>query len=96
MFPGTQQIPVEFSGGLNSKISSFKLQQPYLDTADNVRYNLQGQIDKRPGFTNISRNIQGGGLLDEGFEITTFRDELIVFDGENIYAYNQEEDVWIK
>ena len=95
MFPGTQQIPVEFSGGLNSKISSFKLQQPYLDTADNVRYNLQGQIDKRPGFTNISRNIQGGGLLDEGFEITTFRDELIVFDGENIYAYNQEEDVWI-
>lgn len=95
MFPGTQQIPVEFSGGLNSKVSSFKLQQPYLDTADNVRYNLQGQIDKRPGFTGISRNIQGGGLLDVGFEITTFRDELIVFDGESIYAYSQEEDVWI-
>lgn len=94
-FPGTSLIPYEFSGGLNAQIAEYKLDQPNLETAENIRMNQIGQIDKRPGFTSISDNIMGGGNITNGKEITVFNNELIEFDGEYIYSWQPEEQVWI-
>jgi hypothetical protein len=93
--PGTQILPIQFSGGLNSGVANFVLDQPYLDDAQNIVYNQIGQIDKRTGLTCISTNIQGGGNINAGFNITTFNNELCLFDGTNLYSYNKQNDTWI-
>src|ERR1700722_12152257 len=94
-FPGTIQIPIQFSGGLNSKIADFSIDQPFLDDAKNCVYNKIGQIDKRTGFTAIPTDIQGGGNIDNGVCLTTFNNELILMDGESLYSYQDREGTWI-
>jgi hypothetical protein len=94
-FPQTQVVPIQFSGGLNSKIASFTLDQPYLDACENGRYMLEGQIDKRPGFNLLSTNIQGGGNISAGSALTTFNGELLLLDGTNIYSYQSTDQTWI-
>src|ERR1017187_10073109 len=95
VFPGTTQLQLEFSGGLNSLISEFKLDQPNLQAANNAVYNQHGQIDKRTGFKYISTTILGGGNISNGSAITTFNNELLVMDGEKIYTYDSDNKVWI-
>jgi hypothetical protein len=94
-FPGTVQIPIQFSGGLNSKIAEFSLDQPYLQEAKNAVFNVAGQIDKRTGLSAISNKIQGGGNISAGHTLTTFNNELLLCDGTNLYSYQDEEEVWI-
>lgn len=94
-FQGTIQIPIAFSGGLNSKTAEFTLDQPNLQVAKNIVYNQIGQADKRTGFTAISNNIQGGGNISNGYTLTTFNDELILLDGTSMYSWQPEEKVWI-
>jgi hypothetical protein len=94
-FPSTQVIPIQFSGGLNSKIARFTLDQPYLDDCENGTYNLQGQIDKRAGFNLLSTSVQGGGNISAGAALTTFNGELVLLDGEAIYSWLPSEGVWV-
>ena len=94
-FPGTVSIPIQFTGGLNSKIAEFTLDQPNLTKAVNVRYNQFGQLDKRAGFGTLSTDINGGGNISKGYQLTTYNEELLLLDGTNLYSYQDEEEVWI-
>ena len=94
-FPQTTVVPIRFEGGLNSKIASFKLDQPFLETCENGTFNLDGQIDKRPGFGLLSTNVQGGGNISAGSALTTFNGELLLFDGARIYSYQSSNETWI-
>jgi hypothetical protein len=93
--PGITVVPITFSGGLNSGVAGFVLDQPFLEDAQNIVYNKVGQIDKRTGLSLLSTNIQGGGNIDAGFNITTFNNELCLFDGVSLYSYQEENDTWI-
>ena len=94
-FPGTQQIQLAFSGGLQSKVAKYSLDQPNLEDAENCTTTLAGQVQKRAGFTALSRNIQGGGVISAGSAIQVFGDELVVFDGRRLYTWDPDESVWI-
>lgn len=94
-FPGTQQLPYQFSGGLNSIIQEFSLDSPNLQNADNVVFNIEGQLDKRTGLTALSETVVGSASLSAGAAITVFNQELIVMDGQYIYTRDVENDVWI-
>ena len=94
-FPRTTVVPIQFSGGLNSKVSGFTLDQPYLTKCENGVFNLSGQIDKRTGFTSISTDIQGGGNISAGAALSTFNGELLLMDGKGVYSYQTETQTWI-
>lgn len=94
-FPGTTLAKYDFMGGLNSQLAEFQLDSPYLQNANNITFNQIGQIDKRTGFTKLSNNIMGGGNISSGKEITVYNGELIQFDGEYLYSWQPEEEVWI-
>jgi len=99
-FPGTSTLPLIFSGGLNSAVAEYSLDQPNLQTAENAVTAEFGQLDKRTGFVAQPRAIMGGGQISNGEKITTFNngggtDELILLDGATIYSYQEEEQVWI-
>jgi len=90
-----QQFPFVFSGGLNSKSDQFQLQSPQLLQADNVRFQLDGSISKRPGFVNLPNNIIGGGVISNGVACQSFNNELLAFDGTFVYSYSQTLNGWI-
>lgn len=94
-FPQTTTVPIRFEGGLNSKIAAFKLDQPYLDTCENGTFTLDGQIDKRPGFSLLSTDVQGGGNISAGAALTTFNGELLLFDGAKLYSYQPSNGTWV-
>lgn len=94
-FPGTQQLPLIFAGGLNSKVAKFSLDQPYLTQADNCVYTLLGQVQKRAALTAMSRNILGGGVVSQGAAVQVFNEELVLFDGRRVYTWDPDENVWI-
>jgi hypothetical protein len=94
-FPQTTIIPIAFEGGLNSKIASFKLDQPYLDACENGTFTLDGQIDKRAGFGLLPTAIQGGGNIARGAALATFNGELLQFDGAKLYSYQSSNQTWI-
>ncbi len=89
-----QTFPFSFNAGLNSKVDTFQLTANQLLQADNVRFQLDGAISKRPGFKNLSKNIIGGGQLSAGVACQAFNDELLAFDGTFIYSYVQSVDAW--
>lgn len=95
-FPGTMSLPIQFSGGLNSKVAEFSLPQPHLQAADNVVFNKLGQADKRTGFTNLATQVLGNNTaITNGQAITTFNNELVAMDGTNLYSYDQKNGGWI-
>ena len=94
-FPGTQQLQIAFHGGLQSKVAKFSLDRPNLEDAKNCTTTLDGQLQKRAGFTALTRNIQGGGVVSAGAAIQTFGEELVLFDRRRVYTWEPEEAVWV-
>lgn len=90
-----QQMVFTFNGGLNSKTDTFELTAPQLLQADNVRFQLDGSISKRPGFKPLSKNILGGGQLATAVACQVFNNELLAFDGIFIYSYVESVDAWV-
>jgi hypothetical protein len=90
-----QTVPFLFQGGLNSKTDTFQLASPQLLQADNVRFTQDGAVSKRTGFSFLTRNIVGGGVLSAGVAIQAFNGELLAFDGIFIYSYVESQSAWI-
>lgn len=95
-FLGTTELPIQFTGGLNSKVSDFVLDQPFLQEAVNIRFNELGKLDKRPGFTAVPNDILGGGNVFDGYKLTTYNStELCLFDGSSLFSFDDQNDVWV-
>lgn len=94
-FPGTTIVPLAFDGGLQSKIAKFSLTSPHLEDAENARYMVSGQLQKRTGFTALSRNVLGGGVVSAGAGVQVFNGELVLFDGRRVYSWQDDEMVLV-
>src|SRR5687767_11351224 len=54
------------------------------------------EIRKAPGFTSLSRDIQGGGSISAGKKLAFFGDELVMTDGQYLYSWSAQLSKWIK
>jgi hypothetical protein len=93
-FAQIQTIPISFQGAIQGKIDPLQLQPPNLLTADNVTFNKLGVIEKRPGFQNVSR-LANSGSISNGAALSTLGNELLLFNGDNIYSYVSSQNSWI-
>lgn len=93
-FVEKQLVPVQFGGGVNTKADPKQLQAGQLLALQNGQFSKQGQINKRFGYDALSRNIEGGGTITSGVELATFKDELLLFDGTNVYSYLRATGNW--
>lgn len=89
-----QLVPIQFGGGINSKIDPKQLPAGNLLTLENGQFTKQGAINKRFGYDILNTTIEGGGNIDSGVAITTYKDELILFDGNNCYSYLPSTGNW--
>ena len=90
-----QLVPIQFGGGINTKVDPKQLQAGELLTLQNAQFTKTGQLNKRPGYNTLNTTIEGGGQITEGAALTTFKNELIQFDGSNLYSYLPATGNWI-
>jgi hypothetical protein len=90
-----QSVPVNFSGGLDQKTAE-QLVVPgkFLVLENCVRRKL-GKIQKRYGFTNLSRNIVGGGNIVSGSLLSKLNNDIVQVSGDKIYSYLPSTDQWV-
>ena len=93
-FVQKQLVPVQFGGGVDTKVDPKQLQAGKLLTLQNGQFSKQGQINKRYGYDLLNRTIEGGGTITAGIELATFKDELILFDGTSVYSYLEATGNW--
>src|SRR5665213_502774 len=89
-----QMIPIQFGGGINTKIDPKQLQAGSLLTLQNGQFSKAGKINKRYGYDVLSSTIEGGGNITAGIELANYKNELILFDGINIYTYLPATGNW--
>lgn len=94
IFSEKRLVPVQFGGGINTKIDPKQLQPGQLLTLQNGQFSKAGQINKRFGYDIFSRTIEGGGAINTGVEIANYKNELILFDGTNLYTYLPATGNW--
>ncbi len=90
-----QNIPVQFSGGVDTK-SAEQLVVPgsFLAIENGVR-RKGGRVDKRFGYKSLSANILGGtGAISTGRHLDRYLDEILLFDGANGYTFSDTASQW--
>jgi hypothetical protein len=93
-FVQKQLIPITFGGGVNTKTDSKQLAAGQLLTLQDGQFSKAGQINKRFGYNALNTNIQGGSAIAAGVELAAYKDELLLFDGNNVYSYLDSTETW--
>jgi hypothetical protein len=57
-------------------------------SAINMRQDERGAQKRRRGFSSVTRNLFGGSSIVSGRRLTTHKDQLLIADGSNLYAYS--------
>lgn len=86
-FVQSQLVPVQFGGGINQGVDPKQLQAGQLLELENGVMDKAGQISKRFGYDILNTTIEGGGAITNGVELANYKNELVLFDGNNVYSY---------
>lgn len=89
-----QLIPVQFGGGVNTKIDPKQLPAGQLLELQNGIFTKQGQISKRYGYDILNTTVEGGGQIETGIELANYKNELILFDGNSVFSYLPSTGNW--
>lgn len=89
-----QLVPVQFGGGINQKVDPKQLPSGQLLSLQNGQFSKEGSISKRFGYDILSTTVEGGGQITAGVELANYKDELVLFDGNNCYSYLQATGNW--
>jgi hypothetical protein len=89
-----QLIPIQFGGGINTKVDPKQLQAGELISLQNGQFSKMGQINKRFGYDILNTTIEGGGAITAGVELANYKNELVLFDGNNVYSYLSATGNW--
>lgn len=81
--------------GLNEKVEPEVLPEGQLVQVDDAEFHRPGDIRKRRGYTALSKNKAGGGTIGAATKLLQRENELLLCDGETLWALNSDEDEWI-
>lgn len=94
-FISKQLYPIPFSGGLDTKTDPKQVLAGKLLDLQNGLFNNIGQLNKRSGYETLSPNISGGTKqISAAQAIHSYDDQLLLFDGLNVYSYIAETQTW--
>jgi hypothetical protein len=96
--PVTKQlVPVDLTGGLNTKTDSKSLQPGQLKDLRNGVYTKGSRVDKRFGYDQVdmAQTIFSETIGGEADGIATYQDELLVYADQHLYSYAQGANGWV-
>ncbi len=89
-----QLVPIQMGAGINTKPDPKQLQAGQLLTLQNGQFSKIGQLNKRFGYDILNTTIEGGGALTSAVELANYKNELLLFDGNNVYTYLPATGNW--
>lgn len=92
--PLTKQIvPKLFGSGMDTKSNPQVSAGPLV--LENAVFNQFKKIQCRFGYQSLGKTILDGGTLTTPNFLTTFNDELLLFQNTTLYSYSETNDAWI-
>jgi hypothetical protein len=89
-----QNYPISFLQGLDTKDDAKQVIPGKLLALQNATFITPGELRKRNGYTVLSTSIDNGNTITAGYGLATFNNELIEFDGVNLYSYASGNMTW--
>lgn len=90
-----QTVPVVFQGGLDQKTTEELVVPGNFLRLQNCVRRQTGKIEKRDGFTPLSKQVFNGPIIDNGRKLGLFQDDLLLFTEDSLYSYSQGRNRWI-
>lgn len=88
-----QVIPKLFGTGIDTKSNPQVSVGPVV--LENAVFNQFKKIEPRNGYTSLGKNVLGGSTLTNPNFLSTFNDELLLFQNTTLYSYSETNDAWI-
>ncbi len=81
-----QRVPVSFVKGLDTKGDEKQVVPGTLTTLENGVFDTPGEINKRRGLSAWTTTVEGSGSIGSGVALSTYKDEVLVFTGDEVYS----------
>jgi len=90
-----QVVPIKISGGIDTKTDPDQVIPGRLLTLENGIYTSLERIKKRNGYAALSASIEGSlNSITQGAALATFKNELNLFTGVELYSYSESTARW--
>ena len=84
-----QDIPITFTGGLDTKTDPKQVMPGKFVALENGVFVSAKQISKRYGYAGLARDVESGGpAITNGSALLNFKNELGLFNGTKLYSYS--------
>ncbi|MBV6514147.1 MAG: hypothetical protein FMNOHCHN_03737 [Ignavibacteriaceae bacterium] len=90
-----QQVQIPFAEGVDTKTDSKLVQPNKLLRLENGVFTKLGSIRKRYGYDILPRSTFSGTDIAAATGIARFKDELLLFNGTNLFAFSEASQRWI-
>jgi hypothetical protein len=87
-------VPINLTGGLDTKTDPKQVVVGKLLSLTNARYKTLQSYVKRNGYQALSTSILGGGSITNGVGVAAFQSQLNLYDGASFYSYNESTSDW--
>lgn len=89
-----QNVVIPFAGGIQTKQNEFLVEPPNLLELENGVFRKQGEISKRFGFSSLGQDVQGGGAIQNGAQLSIFNEDLVLLTQTNLLSYSETQRRW--
>lgn len=89
-------VPIDISGGIDTKTDQKKVIATSLTTLENGVFNTGSIITKRNGYVALSTDVIGNSAISEGDLLSKFKNEQILFANSALYSYVSAQNKWIR
>lgn len=90
-----QTITLPIVAGISTKTDPLANQPPQLNTLINGSFQTVGSIQKRFGYDSLNNATSSDGFLTNSIALGTLKNELLQFDGSDLFSYSPSIQTWI-
>lgn len=89
------QIPLSFTGGIDTKTDDKQVLPTKLLELENGVFSKKGSIQKRHGYDILKKFIiDDSSTITQAAGLSTFKDQLLLFTGKKLYNYIESNQAW--
>ena len=98
-----QIVAIPFSQGLETKADQYQIPLGKMDLLVNCLFDTTNEFTMRNGYSSLGTNAEilsqnatanTAAIISKSYGVTSFRSELLQFDGVYLYAYSDESQTW--
>jgi len=89
-----QKISFPLTEGINTKIDPNQKPLGTMENLENVVFTKPGKISKRTGYDLVNTKLIDDTVIQDAQRLTTYKNELCMFNSTNLYSYSMSTDQW--